>query len=326
MGNGDGLIALIPVDPSLFQQQPFSDVEARLWRSIIRCLVLSAALIPISASAIPPPPSPEEQATIIAEARALALGFSDRLPDFICTEVARRWVRRSGHNSTTIIDDPFMQRPWKVEKSPNEENWKLKDTLTVQLSYFEQKEQYMLVLVNGKPSKQSYESVGGATSYGDFGSALGILFQQSSRATFGWDHWGLLNHQPVMVFNFSVSRSNSQWRVAYESKEELTGFRGLVFIEPNLHEVLKLEVNADEIPKNFPIQKSGVEMDYRMQTVGNREYLLPLRAVDWNDTKSFSTRNEAEFRRYRKFSADSKIEFDTPAPLPEDQIEEQVPK
>src|ERR1700719_1196047 len=39
-----------------------------------------------------PPPSPEEQQEIIAEAREYAMNYSKKLPDFICTEVTRRYV------------------------------------------------------------------------------------------------------------------------------------------------------------------------------------------------------------------------------------------
>jgi hypothetical protein len=297
------------------------------WRETsIGVAVVALSVLVVVAHESQAPPLPEQQSALIAATREASLRFSDSLPDFICTQVTRRWTERRPANSITVINDPEMPQPWRIDKSADEENWKLKDTLTIQLSYFGQKEQYQLLLMNGKRTKQSYESVGGATSYGNFGSALGILFQQSSHAAFAWDHWGLLDRQPVMVFKFAVRKADSQWRVGYESKTVLTGFSGRVFIEPRQHQVLKLEVNADDIPKNFPIQKSSVELDYRLQSVGQRDFLLPIRSVDRNETKSFFTLNETEFRRYRRFAADSKVDLETPAPLPEDQIKEVIPK
>jgi len=54
--------------------------------------------------------------------------------------------------------------------------------------------------------------------------------------------------------------------------------------------------------------------------------MLPLKAVVRMRHDKYLTKNEIEFRLYRKFSADAEIKFDTvtPDPLPEDK--EQPPK
>jgi hypothetical protein len=289
-----------------------------MWASYF---IIGMALVSASA----PPPSPEEQAAVIEATRNSALTFTDTLPDFICTQITRRWVDQGRAPSNTVLAEPRSRLPGKTIRITQDENWKLRDTLTIQLSYSGQKEQYKLLLVNGMKTKESYESLGGSTNYGDFGSILGILFQASSDAKFTWDHWGSINGQPLMVFSFIVETEHSQWHIGYETQEIVTGIKGLVFIEPKLHQVIKLKISAEDIAKKFPIQKSGVELDYRMQTVGDHNFLLPLKAVDWSDTKSVATKNEVEFRNYRKFSADSKVDFDTPAPLPDNQIKDVPP-
>ncbi|MBI4893738.1 MAG: hypothetical protein HY821_24175, partial [Acidobacteria bacterium] len=73
-----------------------------------------------------PPPSSEVQAQVIAEARELALSYTKRLPDFICLQVTRRYADPSGL-----------------------EMYQLMDTVAARLSYFEQKEDYKLISVNG---------------------------------------------------------------------------------------------------------------------------------------------------------------------------------
>jgi hypothetical protein len=291
----------------------------------VECLqirvVLALGLLPLAQT----PPTADEQAAVIEATRTAALTFSDRLPDFICTQVTRRWMNQGRASSNVEVAEPRRHMSGQTIHLDEADNWKLRDTLTIQLTYFGQKEQYKLLLVNGKQTKQSYESVGGMTAYGDFGSILGILFQSSSQAKFTWDHWGTLNNQPVMVFSFAVDAAHSQWHIGYGAQEVVSAFKGSVFIEPKQHQVLKLIVNADDIPKKFPIQKSGVELDYRVQMVGDTEFLLPLKAVDWSDTKNIATKNELEFRLYRRFTADSKIDFNTPTPLPENQIKDTSP-
>ena len=50
--------------------------------------------------------------------------------------------------------------------------------------------------------------------------------------------------------------------------------------------------------------------------------MLPLKAVLTSKLSRVMTKNEIEFRRYRKFETGSTIKFDTPDPLPEDQTKE----
>jgi len=43
-----------------------------------------------------PPPSPAEQRRVIDQAREFALGYTKNLPNYICTQVTRRYVDPSG--------------------------------------------------------------------------------------------------------------------------------------------------------------------------------------------------------------------------------------
>src|SRR5262249_40503697 len=106
-----------------------------------------------------PPPSSEEQAAIITEAREYALNYSKTLPDFICTQVTRRYAAPA----------PGTRHGGPAGSDPS---WYALDTLTLKLSYFEQKEDYKLILVNNTVTTQDYKTLGRATSTGDFGSLM----------------------------------------------------------------------------------------------------------------------------------------------------------
>src|SRR5579872_387734 len=126
--------------------------------------LVTARLVPEVKPVPIPPPSSEEQAAIIDEVREYALNYSKTLPDFICTQVTRRFAaptpgtKYGGH----VGDDP---------------TWYLQDTLTIKLSYFEQKEDYKLILVNNSMTTQDYKTLGGATTTGDFGSMMREIFE-----------------------------------------------------------------------------------------------------------------------------------------------------
>ena len=84
------------------------------------------------------------------------------------------------------------------------------DLLTLRLSYFEQKEDYKLIMLNNTPTTQDYKSVGGATSTGEFGSLLRDIFEPRTQARFEWDGWARLRDQLVMAFHYNVEQVNSQ--------------------------------------------------------------------------------------------------------------------
>jgi hypothetical protein len=89
---------------------------------------------------------------------------------------------------------------------------------------------------------------------------------------------------------------------------------------------MRISLEAQDIPPDFPVQQAGTTLDYDYAEIGGQQYILPLRAVVRMRSSKFLSKNEVEFRMYRKFGAEATIKFDTPEPLPEDKINEQPPK
>jgi hypothetical protein len=250
-----------------------------------------------------PPPSLEEQRKIIEKAREYALSYTKRLPDFICTQVIRRYVDPSGL-----------------------EFWRQEDVLTVRLTYFEQRESYKMVSINNKITEQSYESLGGASSSGEFGSMLREVFEPETRAQFQWDRWTTLRGRRTHVFAYQVAQERSHWQVVYQKREQIIpAYRGLVYVDRDSNTVVKIVLEA-LLPDTFPIQQAATSLDYDFTDIGGNQYLLPLRAVVRMRERKFLTKNEVEFRMYRKFTAEASITYETPAPLPEEKTKEQPPK
>ena len=62
--------------------------------------------------------------------------------------------------------------------------------------------------------------------------------------------------------------------------------------------------------RDFPIEEGRTTLEYGFAKIAERDYLLPLRAtVRMREGKTL-TRNEVEFRLYRKFTAEASIAFD----------------
>ena len=263
-----------------------------------------------------PPPTSIEQAAILDDVRDYALGYSKNLPDFICTEVTRRLAAAA----------PGTRNGGPATDSPH---WQSIDTLTLSLSYFNQQEDYKLILHNSAPVTNSdMRSVGGSQSFGDFGSMLKQIFEPRSEARFEWDHWGTLRGQRVMEFSYKIERSLSEYHLIVEKQDIITGYHGIVAVDPNTHVVLRVSVIADNIPPDFPLRSAEDILDYDYQDISGHTFLLPLKATVTGSMGDYLTRNDKEFRIYRKYSADAVIKYDTedaaapPPPLDESKTKE----
>lgn len=258
------------------------------------------AVDPVKPAAPPPPmpaPSAEEQKKIIEEARELALGYTKRLPDFICLQVTRRYYDPSGL-----------------------EQYILSDTIANRLSYFEQKEDYKLISVNGRMAETTYDRLGGATSTGEFGTMMREIFMPETEAEFWWERWARLRGKIVHVYGYRVRQSKSKWRVSWQRQLEVVpGYKGLIYIDKDVPMVYRLTLEAENMPASFPIQEAKSMLDYDFSEIADKPFLLPLRAEVRMREGRFLVKNQVEFRNYRKFGAEATITFDVDAaPLPED--------
>jgi hypothetical protein len=260
-----------------------------------------------------PPPSSEEQAAIIADVREYALNYSKNLPDFICTQVTRRYAA------------PMPGTRWGGS-AMSEPRWQAEDVLQIRLSYFQQQEKYTVVLANNSIVNKDYEQMGGSKSFGEFGSMLREIFEPNTEARFEWDHWGTLRGKRVMAFAYHVSQSRSQYHLVVEDAKLsiITAYRGLVEVDPDTHVVMRVSTIAENIPADFPIRKAEDVLDYDFQELSGNTFLLPLKSQVLMSGGDVLTRLDEEFRLYRKYSAEAEIKYDTDPlpPLPEDKTKE----
>jgi hypothetical protein len=239
-----------------------------------------------------PIPSAEEQAAILEDVRKYALGYSENLPDFICFEVESR----------------FGAPPVRAGTP----EWRKLDELTKRLSYFEQKEDYKLVMRNNSvASNQDVKSAGGSQSFGDFGSMMRQVFEPVTAAHFEWKSWQTLRGQRVMAFDYRVALDRSQYHIMYaRDRDIVTAYHGWFDVDPATHVVLRIAVVAENIPADFPVRSASDILDYDYQDLSGQTFLLPSKADIEMSVGDYLTKNDKEFRTYRKYSADALIKYD----------------
>lgn len=248
-----------------------------------------------------PPPSDREQQEVLNKVRQYALDYDKRLPDFLCAQVTRRFFDPAGL-----------------------EFWHAADTIVAKLTYFQQKEEKKVMTVNGRYLDVDYDRLGGATSTGEFGSLLREIFEPASKADFAWARWATLRGRRMYVFAYRVAQPFSKWKLMYERSLETTpAYQGLIFVDRDTAQVMRVTLEAQDIDPNFPIQAASTKLDYDYQEISSQTFLLPLRAEIRMRSGKNLVKNEVEFRMYRKFGTDTTITFDTaPDALGADQLEE----
>ncbi|HMD70364.1 MAG TPA: hypothetical protein VKF41_03430 [Bryobacteraceae bacterium] len=265
---------------------------------------------PVPQAAPKLPPNAEEQAAILDDVRRYALDYSQKLPDFVCLEMERR----------SLADPPRAGRGGTV----SEPEWRQVDTITKRVSYFEQKEDEKVLEHNHAYTTQDMKSLGGTQSWGDFGSMMRQVFEPATAALFEWAGWFRLGGQLVMGFDFSVPLERSKYRLEVDNRSIISAYRGRVNVDPQTHAILRVKVEAVNIPPDFPLRSASDTLYYENQTISGLPFLLPSQVEVRMGTGSYLSRNVKVFQAYRKYTADSSISFDDvpAAPPPGDKAKE----
>ena len=247
---------------------------------------------------MPAIPTAAEQAAIIDDARRYAMDYSEKLPNFICYERDHRWAA-----------------PARTAADPD---WKTQDTIVKRVTFYQEKEEEKVLQHNNTFTTVDMKSLGGSQSIGDFGSMLRQIFDPRTAAVFEWGRWSRRDSQLLMTFTFRVPLERSQYRLEVEKQSILTAYHGSALLDAKSHAVLRISVEAENIPADFPLRSASDTVDYAMQTISGQSFLLPLRADVRMGAGDTITKNIKEFLNYSKYDASSTINFndaDLP-PLP----------
>ncbi len=233
-------------------------------------------------------PPNEEQKKLLDAARQRAVNYTQGLPNFSCLQTTRR-----------------------LEDLTGKQDWRQKDEYSEVISWLNGVETYDRI--GGRARKEDRKDAVKVTSAGEFGSLLKTIFQPESKTDFRWERSESFGGRQAEVFAYRVEQPNSQYYVFYRSKNNLNfrpGYRGVVTIDTQTAEVLHLEAEMEEVPKEMQLQGLRITVDYEPASVGGRDYLLPSAATLVTQVgRRRQVRNELRFTAYRRFETESKIQY-----------------
>ena len=229
-------------------------------------------------------PVPGPDAPLIERARFAALQFSQRLPNFICTENMARYGQRG-------------------------EDKRLLDLVSAEVTYNKGQESYRNVKLDQHPTEKGIQELGGSWSVGEFASTLLDLFSPYTDAQFRPGGSSPIAGLYAKVYDFRVRSENSHWRVQAESQTVHPAYQGSVWVDPATARVLRIEMQAVNMPSDFPMDRVESAVDYSYVTIAETPVLLPVHAESLGCERGSPecSHNIIDFRNYHEFKVNVKI-------------------
>ena len=232
-----------------------------------------------------PTPSLTPSEALIERARAAAYQFSQKLPNFICQEFMSRYVQKGRGEKT------------------------LQDLVSAEIVYEDGHESYRNVKLNNHPTDKPLQEIDGSWSTGEFASILLDLFHPRTHAQFRSGGASTIAGFSAQVYDFQVQSENSNWMLHVGSQDLAAAYQGSVWIDPSTARVLRIEMQARNLPSDFPTDQVETAVDYSYVRIGETSVLLPVHAETLGCERGTSScsHNTIDFRNYHEFKSEIKI-------------------
>jgi hypothetical protein len=227
---------------------------------------------------------------LIEQAREFALGSMNDLPDFLADQSIRR---------STLIRGA----------------WQHRDLLETTVSYEQEGgEKVRLVSVDGQPTTRSYEDVGGTTNVGTFSFHLTSPFNPNSNGTFTEAGREKYRGRDCLIYRYKVPLESSKYQLRAAlnggaTQTTIVGYSGRMWIDRDTKYVLRVEMEADDVPADFPMSHTEVVVDYDWVSISGRRFWMPVNAEALAEfpKQGQTFLNVIDFRNYRKFEGEIQV-------------------
>jgi hypothetical protein len=244
-------------------------------------VALLASLAAAAAQTVFPPPDQIEQHRVLMDSANYALGQEKDLPNLTCVQTTRRF------------------------EDLDNSGWRAIDTVVEELTYFEHREHYKVLELNGQPASIAHEQLRDAASSREFGAVMRTIFLPRTQAEFAWQAWSRLRGGRMNVYAYRVRPFRSKFHIEApeQSLDLVAAYHGLITIDSEKHFVHRITLQFDDIPLSLPIQDVSLMLDYDYARIGDTVHLLPLQFEVRYRKGNQRVKNDVDYDSYRKFNA-----------------------
>jgi hypothetical protein len=299
------------------ETQPGEKTVEQLWMLMDASILM---LPPRDEVADEPAPDEEAQRAMIERAQGYVRDTLRHLPDFLATRETQsfndKWVGR--------LED--RRQAWQTVPlhwvQASEERITYRDGEEVPAAKGGDG-------ANAQPIATGQPVAVGLTTSGEFGPVLNIVLRDAFAGSVRWGRWQRVKGKQVAVFHYAVPREASHYAVDYccgwwspEKRWEWEfhdrpGYEGEIYLDAETGVIERLALEITEA-KSAPLASSVIGVWYGPVTIGEKEYVCPVRSVAVSQLRnsvvnqmavSEFTRyvNEVRFLKYRKFGSEERL-------------------
>jgi hypothetical protein len=155
---------------------------------------------------------------------------------------------------------------------------------------------------------------GGAIGTGNFALHAKAVFQTSApRFTYAGEvPW---NGRSARKWDFVVPQGQSGYTLRVSGKEAIVGYHGSFWADKQSLDLLRLEVEADDIPPELGLEAAADAVEYGRANISGQSFLLPTRSeLRMIALDGSMNENRTRFTSCRQYTGESTLLFDDPDP------------
>jgi hypothetical protein len=183
------------------------------------------------------------------------------------------------------------------------------DIITGIVTYEDGQESYQDVKRNGQPVPGGIVP-GGAWSAGQFGSHLQSLFDGRNKVEIHFIGESKVEGEKAWEFTYRVAHQDvALWRLHVMNQTLAPPYYGNFWIGQQDGHILRLLVEANQLPMSFPLANATLEIDYQnVLFADGSHFVLPVKSVlNSIPYEGPKARNVQEFKDCKKFTATHQI-------------------
>ncbi len=235
--------------------------------------------------------TPESDATLLRQVRARAAANLNRLPDYTCLQTIERRIR-----------------------APQSRKLELQDVVRLEVALVSGKELFAWPGAKKFEDREISDLVpGGAIGNGSFALHLKSIFETNA-PKFTFDGEATRDGRRVYRWDFEVPRNRSAYLLRAGGREAVVGYRGSFWVDANSLDLIRLEVEAENIPPELKVMRAKDSVEYSQEKIGGDTFLLPSGSeLDMVDQWNAESLNRTRFSSCHQYQGESVISFGDPA-------------
>jgi hypothetical protein len=245
---------------------------------------------------------------VLGMAAALSAGAADEEWDrIVLLQKAKRHVAEAAKR---LPDYTCLETSARYRKNSAKEQERLVDTVVLEVLNSAEKELYASPGERDFHSESPNSFVGhGMSGTGAFGLFLRTLFVNDV-GQFQWGGDEQASGRKVLKWNYRVPITSSGYTITHSYFHGRVAMRGWMWIDAETLDIVRLVVDADEIPPNLPITEGRQVIDYALTRIGDRDVVLPQTAtIRLVEETGGASRNDIAFTHCQSFQVESTLSF-----------------